>query len=1025
MFINLFIFRNFLGLSSILLYFISFACASIPSRTSLYNEDTTRPFLEPINGTKNFRMHGKKSKDDSKWVWDGRDTRYIYCVRQSTSKCEDLQYTETCFGQNLPYQSTSNDLTNYLSQGYSLEQLHSYQQLRHIPKCWSAIQPFLCAVFFPKCEKINGVDMIYLPSYEMCKITMEPCKILYNSTFFPDFLKCNESIFPSKCNNDVRELKFNLTGQCIKPLVDTEDPANFYKDIDGCGIGCDDPYYTEEEHRQVRKLIAWGASICLVLHLFAIFTFTIDWHNGNKYPALIIFYVNLCYMISCLGWLGQFLPGARKDIVCRFDKTLKTGEPNGGENLSCIIVFIFVYYFLMAAMCWFVIFTYAWHVSFKAIGKIQERIDKKASYFHLIAWSIPLVLTIAIMAISEVDGNSITGICFVGYVNHAIRGGFVLGPLICSLLIGGYFLARGMAILINLKISSKQIISTRASKKIRQSIIRMGICSVLTFVFICITISCHIYEFKNSSQWAESLRNYIICKITTTYEEVESCKNHYRPSVSILQLHLMSLFASGVVMASFVFTPSTLEIWSRYYKRKLGPRVDEPLKLQKHKVIAQAFAKRKEFQNRGRLSISFHNSHTDPVGLKFDMNSAIGSQDFSSTWANNLPRFVNRRYALTGCPSSSTTSHGHRRNSIDSISFSVRQVSVESRRNSNDSQISVKIAEMKTKVASRSRGSKSKSRSSRHHRRDFTSRRYSRKESSTSIESQIVAMKAASSQKMSSTSTAEVGNMIVPMRHSGSRRSGLTAMDPQQINELIAKNKCLLPFLTTSDDDKSSAASFNMQESKLDVILKQIGLSEHRIIENKMSSDNNKIIDMELLEMDKTKITDEDSSGKENFSNGGRISKNSNRSIGSRKSLNLKTSSTRLKKSRKSSRSITKSTNPLANSGRRKSDRNRDKMRSSHGESFGSMAINIHGSYSGRSDVGIQTENPSEMSSNEFAERLIKQDQLEAEDDEHTIETSRLLAKRTSVGASSKRRSTNENLLSESEKLKLLLLPSN
>jgi smoothened len=174
------------------------------------------------------------------------------------------------------------------------------------------------------------------------------------------------------------------------------------------------------------------------------------------------------------------------------------------------------------------------------------------------------------------------------------------------------------------------------------------------------------------------------CKITSTYsdDDSSSCKLLSRPSVSILQLHLMSLFASGIVMASFVFTPSTVEIWARFFRRKFGQKVEEPLKLQKHKVIAQAFAKRKEFQNQGRLSISFHNSHTDPVGLKFDMNSAVGSHDFSSTWANNLPRFVNRRYALTGCPSSS--SHGHRRNSIDSISFSVRHVSVESRRNSND-----------------------------------------------------------------------------------------------------------------------------------------------------------------------------------------------------------------------------------------------------------------------------------------------------------------------------------------------------
>lgn len=492
-------------------FFTTPACATISSRPSFSTDPKEKkgPSLELINGTSNYRMHGKKSKDD-KWSWDGREGRYIYCVREAQSKCEDLIETE-CFGQNFTYSTTSLDLTRYYSQYQALDKLLGYRALRHVPKCWNVIQPFLCAVFLPKCENINGVDYVYLPSVEMCRITMEPCRILYNSSFFPDFLKCNETNFPSKCNNDVREMKFNLAGECLSPLVPTVDPANSYEDIDDCGLECNQsPYYTAEEHRQIRRIVKWGASICLSLNLFALLTFVIDWHNGNKYPALVIFYVNLCFMIACIGFLSQFIPGARQNIVCRSDNTLKQGEPNGGENLSCIVVFILVYYFLTAAMCWFVIFTYAWHIRFRAIGKIQERADKKASYFHLIAWSIPLVLTISILAISEVDGNSIVGICFVGYVNHPIRGGFVIGPLLCSLLIGGYFLVRGMIILINLKISSKQVISPRASKKIRQSIIRMGICSLLILMFIVTTIVCHIYEFKNSINWAVSLKNFIM-----------------------------------------------------------------------------------------------------------------------------------------------------------------------------------------------------------------------------------------------------------------------------------------------------------------------------------------------------------------------------------------------------------------------------------------------------------------------------------------------------------------------------------
>lgn len=96
----------------------------------------------------------------------------------------------------------------------------------------------------------------------------------------------------------------------------------------------------------------------------------------------------------------------------------------------------------MAATVWFVILTYTWHMSFQAFGKIQDKIDRKGASFHIIAWSIPLALTVTVMAFSEIDGNSVTGICFVGYANHIARAWFLLVPILAGVIVGGYFLSR-------------------------------------------------------------------------------------------------------------------------------------------------------------------------------------------------------------------------------------------------------------------------------------------------------------------------------------------------------------------------------------------------------------------------------------------------------------------------------------------------------------------------------------------------------------------------------------------------------
>lgn len=76
------------------------------------------------------------------------------------------------------------------------EKLRLWQGLRHIPKCWAVIQPFLCAVYMPKCED----EQVDLPSQEMCKMTMGPCRLLYNDKNFPSFLKCDDlTRFPPMC----------------------------------------------------------------------------------------------------------------------------------------------------------------------------------------------------------------------------------------------------------------------------------------------------------------------------------------------------------------------------------------------------------------------------------------------------------------------------------------------------------------------------------------------------------------------------------------------------------------------------------------------------------------------------------------------------------------------------------------------------------------------------------------------------------------------------------------------------------
>lgn len=563
--------------------------------------------------------------------------------------CEPLRYN-VCLGSALPYGATS---TLLAGDSDSQEEAHGklvlWSGLRNAPRCWAVIQPLLCAVYMPKCEN----DRVELPSRTLCQATRGPCAIVERERGWPDFLRCTPDHFPEGCPNEVQNIKFNSSGQCEAPLVRTDNPKSWYEDVEGCGIQCQNPLFTEAEHQDMHSYIAVFGAITGLCTLFTLATFVADWRNSNRYPAVILFYVNACFFVGSIGWLAQFMDGARREIVCRADGTMRLGEPTSNETLSCVIIFVIVYYALMAGVVWFVVLTYAWHTSFKALGTTYQPLSGKTSYFHLLTWSLPFVLTVAILAVAQVDGDSVSGICFVGYKNYRYRAGFVLAPIGLVLIVGGYFLIRGVMTLFSIKSNHPGLLSEKAASKINETMLRLGIFGFLAFGFVLITFSCHFYDFFNQAEWERSFRDYVLCQANVTIglptkKPIPDCEIKNRPSLLVEKINLFAMFGTGIAMSTWVWTKATLLIWKRTWCRLTGQSDDEPKRIKKSKMIAKAFSKRRELlQNPGQeLSFSMHTvSHDGPVaGLAFDLNEP--SADVSSAWAQHVTKMVARRGAI-------------------------------------------------------------------------------------------------------------------------------------------------------------------------------------------------------------------------------------------------------------------------------------------------------------------------------------------------------------------------------------------
>ena len=87
------------------------------------------------------------------------------------------------------------------------------------------------------------------------------------------------------------------------------------------------------------------------------------------------------------------------------DQTIRHSEPKN-ETQSCLVVFFIIYYSFLSGLIWFVILSFCWYLNYQKgrgdLTKLREYLRGKTAYFHLAAWSVPLVLCIIISGMSKV-----------------------------------------------------------------------------------------------------------------------------------------------------------------------------------------------------------------------------------------------------------------------------------------------------------------------------------------------------------------------------------------------------------------------------------------------------------------------------------------------------------------------------------------------------------------------------------------------------------------------------------------------
>ncbi|XP_051555744.1 frizzled-8b [Myxocyprinus asiaticus] len=513
--------------------------------------------------------------------WSSVCARELTCQEISVPLCRGIGYNYTYMPNRF----------NHDSQDEAGLEVHQFWPLVEI-QCSLDLRFFLCSLYTPIC--LEDYKKPLPPCRSVCERAKAGCAPLMRQYGFPwpDRMRCD--LLPEQGDSSTLCMDYNRTDMttsspgiakptsrlgkpynrknksghgsvpggkhkssglspcechCRAPMVTVSDRHPLYNrvqtgQIPNCAMPCHNPSLSQEERTFATFWIGVWSVLCFLSTFAAVATFLIDMERF-KYPERPIIFLSTCYMFVSVGYIIRLIAGHER-VACNQDHEVDHIHYETTGPALCTLVFLLIYFFGMASSLWWVILTLTW---FLAAGMKwgNEAIARYSQYFHLAAWLIPSVKSIAVLALSSVDGDSVAGICYVGNQSLDKLRGFVLAPLAIYLFIGTIFLLAGFVSMFRIRSVIKQ--GGTKTDKLERLMVRIGLFTVLYTVLATVIVACYFYEQHNRETW----------EIAHTC----SCPEHSspRPDYAVFMLKYFMCLLVGITSGAWTWSCKTVDSW--------------------------------------------------------------------------------------------------------------------------------------------------------------------------------------------------------------------------------------------------------------------------------------------------------------------------------------------------------------------------------------------------------------------------------------------------------------------------------
>lgn len=517
-------------------------------------------------------------------------------------RCEEIQIS---FCRDLPYNQTIlPNLFNHQSQDIARNHLRIYEPLIKL-KCSPYLQLFLCTLYAPIC--LNNKEPIP-PCRNLCLSAKNGCEEhipldwdkKFNCSNFPlfdnqplciwkpdDYASINlinkDRTYEDASvkdtfqyyNSTSKQFRFSCPIQFRRPTKKGHVFNLNGKKYTDCATPCD-LYLDKDQTQIIRYWTGFWSIVCLLSSTFTFLTFFID-TKRFQYPERQIVFLSFCYMfISLIYLIGFFV---KDQIACTPLLSSSVGDYNlemiksvtqgSNGNAYCTLMAMILYYFTMAAAIWFVLLTMSWYIQTGPKWS-HEGIEKKAHYYHLIAWTVPAIKTIVLVSKNQLEGDQLTGVCYVGLLDRNYLLAYLFWPLCIYLSVGMLFLVIAIFELWKIRLI---LVKNKDTERQRIVMFKIVLFGTLYIIPNLILITCYLIEYYRIDNWSLSWLNRsclnkeygIPCPNLSSEEE-----ELYRPSLSLFLIKYLVLLMTGITSGVWIWSNKTLRSWSQFKNRLMN-----------------------------------------------------------------------------------------------------------------------------------------------------------------------------------------------------------------------------------------------------------------------------------------------------------------------------------------------------------------------------------------------------------------------------------------------------------------------